>query len=43
MLLLPFSGGRLTGEVTGIFTTALPMLAHTALRVRWGTGDIGFQ
>jgi hypothetical protein len=36
------SGGRFTDEVTDIFTTAVPMLAHRQ-RVRWGTGDIGFQ
>jgi hypothetical protein len=46
MLLLPLSGGRFTDEVTGIFTTAMPMqksVSCIGVRVRWGTGDIGFQ
>jgi len=38
----PLGALRLT-EVTDILTTARPMLSHRPLRVRWGTGDIGFQ
>jgi len=50
MLLPPLSGDRpwsyagiepARSEVTGIFTTAAPILVGSAERVRWGTGDIG--